>query len=693
LTNVNVTFPINPLTVHFDELSMEQKKRAVLMINVIDANEPTAIEKDVRSRSELSFPVDEFVEDDLNTGRLESLMEQIDARNATYKGRPSAYTSQFLTMFESTSAPVVPSRPKSSEKPPRPKQPETPPKAQPKPVATQPQQQTQPPVQTQPKPPVKSLKRQESPRKVTAIDHIYQDLDDAYESPGDVDLAMETSYHTVPENKGKKVDSIMPVEIYGNSSIESSTPQVQPETTLLITEPVYSEVPPSTKTPRKSNAKQVQPETTPLITEPVCSEEPLGAIPDTEPLVASVSEKSKYVAPVTSVVHSERNESYSVTSALTNPQFDDDASLREMLEGESDVKGQAIREEWIQTSVMNKDVFERAQQLLKEESQRYDREQNPMDKNEFDETFNIWDYMMDACQVLAPAKQDLSPSGTSPTRRAVLPQLEDGVCLPFVPCENDFQPDDKCIAEPVPEERPNMSSANYRGLVKERMTQFQQHCDEKTRNDSLNSKQFQQHRDEQTRQDSIIMKPAGSIISDRLEQGGEVQGIEVCNTIKLDEKAPSQPGTPPRLTPSQPSTPTRSTSQLLSHPSAASYQKPSPPGTPPKRIRSPKTPVTPKKTATPPKVTGTPKKMLSPQKKAASPSTKFEKVSKKSQDLNADTSTLTNDSNSASPTHSSGNNNSNGKSNSNSNSNRTTVPDTEKRGMMGLFRRRKSVGL
>jgi hypothetical protein len=694
LTNVNVSFPVNPLTVHFDELSMEQKKRAVLMINVIDASEPTAVEKDVRSKSDLSFPVDEFVEEDLATGRLESLMQQIDARNPVYKGHSSAYTAQFLTMFESTTTPVVPSRPKSSEKPPRPKQPETPPKAQPKPVVTS-QPQTQVPVQTQPKQPAQSMKRQESPRKVTAIDHIYQDLDEACESSGNVEPGIETSYHNVPENKGKKVDSIMPVEIYGNSSIDSNSLQVQPETTLLITEPVYSAVPPSAKTPRKSNAKQVQQETTPLITEPVSSEVPLGAIPETEPLVKSASEKSKYVAPVTSVVHSERNEMYSVTSALTNPQFDDDASLRDILEGEGDVKGQALRQEWIQTSVMNHDVFERAQQLLREESERFDREQNLLNTSEDrqQDSFDIWEYMMDACQVLAPAKQDLclfaSPktNGLSPTRNVrATPQLEDGVCSPFIPCENDFQPDEKNIEKPAPEERPNMSAANYRGLVKERMEQFKHHCDEKARSGSQSLKQLQEqqqkHCDEQTRQDSISLKPTGSI-NDR-QECGEIQGIEVCHSNKSPEKPPfSQPGTPARLPPSQASTPTRSTSQLLSHPSASSYQKPSPPGTPPKRIGSPRSPVTPKKTITP-------KKSVSSQKKTASPAMKSFKATKKSHDLNTDTSTSTDESNSPdgpshSPIQSSGNNGSNNK--------KTKVPDTEKRGMMGLFRRRKSVGL
>lgn len=678
LTNVNVTFPVNPLTVHFDELSMEQKKRAVLMINVINANEPAAVEKAVRSRSELSFPVDEFVEEELATGRLESLMRQIDARNPIYKGRSSAYTAQFLTMFESTSAPVVPGRPKQTEKPPRPTQAETPPKtprAQPKSVATPPRQ-TQPPVE-----PVKSLKRQEIPRKVTAIDHIYQDLDDEYESPGDVELGVEASYHTVPENKGKQVDSIMPVEIYGNSSIESNAPQVQLETTLLITEPVYSEVPPIAKTPRKSNTKQAQPETALLIIEPVTEPFPseISAIPDTEPLVNCTFEKSKYVAPVTSVVHSERNEMYSVTSALTNPQFDDDGSLREFLEGESDVKGKALRQEWIQTSVMNHDVFERAQQLLMEESQRFDREQN---ENRQQDTFDIWDYMMDACQVLAPAKQDLclfaSPkartNGLSPTRsgQAALPELEDRICSPFVPCEYDFQPDEKNIAKPVSEERPNMSAANYRGLVKERMQQYQKHCDEKLRQDSLNLIQFQQQKkqqqqqrpDEQTRQDSIVsLKPAGS--NDR-QECGEVQGIEVCHNNKSPERPPTEPGTPARLPPSQPSTPTRSTSQLLSHPCASSYQKPSPPGTPPKRIASPQ------KTAA----------KTAPQKAA---SVKSFKAIKKSQDSkDADTSTSTNESNSASRSHSPTQNSGNNK--------KTKVPDnekhTEKRGMMGLFRRR-----
>jgi hypothetical protein len=706
LSNVNVSFPVNPLTVHFDELSMEQKKRAVLMIHVINANEPTAVEKAVRTRSELSFPVDEFVEDDLAEGRLESLMEQIDARNPAYRGRSSAYTAQFLTMFESTTAPVSPPRLKHPEKPPRPKQIGTPPKApgaQPKPVATS-QSKTQPLVQTQPKSPVKSQKRQESPRKVTAIDHIYQDLDNEYENPGDVELAIETSYHTVPENKGKKVDSIMPVEIYGNST-ESKNTQVQPETTLLITEPVYSEVAPSAKSPRKSNTKQAQSEeTTMLIVEPVYSEvSPPGAIPGIEPLIESVSEKSKYVAPVTSVVHSERNEMYSVTSALTNPNFDDDNSLRELLEGEGDIgdiKGQALRQEWIQTSVMNHDVFERAQQLLKEESQRFDREQKGEDHQQktFDDTFDIWDYVMDACQVLAPAKQDLclfaSPKsnkkGLSPTRsiRAALPQLEDGVCSPFVPRENDFQPDEKNIAKPVPEERPNMSAANYRGLVKERMVQFQQHCDgvEKTKESSLSLKQFSLKLDEGIEVEKPPSQPSTPTRLSPSQPGTPTR------------LPPSQPDTPTRLPPSQPSTPTRSTSQLLSHPSV-SYQKPSPPGTPPKKITSPDKPFTPKKTATTPKVTVTPKKWLSPQKKAAplkaaSPASKSLKASKKSQESNADTSTESPDNSSIngisgpgpshSPTQSSGNN---------SNIKITKMPDAEKRGFKGLFRRRKSLGL
>jgi hypothetical protein len=587
LTNVNVSFPVNPLTVHFDELSMEQKKRAVLMVNVIDANEPTTAEKTFRTRSELSSPVDELVQEDLDTGRLESLMQQIDARNPTYKGRSSAYTAQFLTMFESTTAPVVPSRSKQPEKPPRPKPPETPPKApraQPKPVATsQPQtqlpetppkatraqpkpvatsqRQTQPPVQTQPKSPAKSVKRQESPRKVTAIDHLYQDLDDDQESPSDDERAIETSYHTVPENKGKKVHSIMPVEIYGNSNIESiTTPTpVQPETTILMTEPVYNMVP------------------------------PVGTIPETEPLVDNVSEKSKYVAPVTSVVHSERNEVYSVTSALTNPNFDDDASFREIFEGEGEIKAQALRQEWIQESVMNHDVFERAQKLLKEESQRFDREQNTEDRQQKNpnDPFDIWDYMMDACQVLAPVKRDLcmftSPesrkNSLSPARsiRTAAPQsvvenlLGDVVCSsPFVPCESNFQSDEKNIAKPVPvvpdvpQERSNMSAANYSGLVKSRMEQFKEHCDE------------------QTRQDSLSLKPARSFVSSNPRQEcGEVQGIEVCHNDKSQEKAPPQPTTPPRL---QIFKAIHSPARSTSHPITPSPQKPSPPGTPPKEI-------------------------------------------------------------------------------------------------------------
>lgn len=767
LTNVDVSFPVKPVTVHFDELSIEQKKRAILMINVINADEPAAAEKVMRTKSELSFPVDELVEEDMATGRLENLMQQIDARShASYTGQNSAYTAQFLTMFESTIAPVRKQQQQQHEKQARPKQ-QTPPlvprtQQQPQqqpPVAprTQQQQQQQPPVvprtqqqqqqppqppvetrrpqqqppqpvETQPKSPVKLQKRLESPRIVTAIDHIYQDLDHEQLA----ELAIETSYHTVPESTGKKVDSIMPVEIYGDSNINDPNTAVEPETTLLMTEPVYNEVP------------------------------------------AVRYEAPAYVAPVTSVVHAERNEAYSVTSALTNPNFDDEGSLLDLLEGGArDVRAQALREEWIQESVMNRDVFQRAQQLLREESQRFDQQKQrketvnrERETEALNETYDIWDYLMSACQVLDPAAhKDLcfftapasTANGLSPTRsvrpalpndlsptRSVRPALprptsegsnlladalcspmvnpiKDATCSPIVNGGNDVQLDEQKIVEPIPEERPNLSAATYHGLVKERMVQTQK-----------------QAVDEQTRQDSLASKQARTTGTTG-RQEFEGQGIEVCHG-----KRPSPPGTPSSVKKSPPSTPSSmkksppgtpssvpkslasSPTRSKSQPSSSSPQKPSPPGTPPRiaaasknsdspqSAAAPQNSVTPKMTAAiPKKTTATAKKTTATVKKtataqkAASPATmKFSspsKATRKSHYSNTEASTASpaNSSTQASstgsspfrsPTKSTGSSNSNNNSNSkNSNKKTTKAPDADKRRLKGLFRRRKGL--
>lgn len=450
LTNVHVSFPVKPVTVHVDELSMEQKKRAILMINVVDTMEPALLlgEDAVRTKSDLTYPVDELVEEDLANGKLESLMQQIDARHpSSYKAQSNAYTAQFLTMFEATQAPSRPvvENPTSRKK-----------KAQPATPSSKTKQSEKVPQVA--KAAVKP-QQQESPRTVAAVDHIYAELEHA--------------------------------EPTANDLAEANLPQEATAST---------------------------------------------------PQAGFVGEGS--LAPVNVIHAAERNDLYSVTSALTSPNFaDDDGELREFLEG--DVRAQALRQEWIQGSVMNRDIFQRVQDLLKEESERVRSErESPRRRNReaTKESFESWDWLMDLCQAVVPKSDD--PQAHSPLRRVAGAKsfgeasnlLAGGMCSspPFEDPTPDDAPFDEKKDKSVLEERPNLSAATYRGLVKERLAQVQSHSDVQSRQDSLN-------------------KPPRTLGSADRQDCGEAEaeeevseGIEVCHIPRPSKMQPSGPSSPER---------------------------------------------------------------------------------------------------------------------------------------------------
>ena len=594
LTNVHVSFPLKPLTVHMDELTMEQKKRAVLMVDVINTNGQTQVagkpSPPVRTKSDLTYPMDELIEEDLATGRLESLMQQIDARHPSYKGQSRAYTAQFLTMFESTSAssrPNVDTQVKSRQQPPKsapvavPKPAEKEP-LQPKPVVAAPAPAQSRPVDPSPQTAKAAVSPMlKSPRKVTAVDHIYAEL----ELESNAQFAVETSYHDVLESK---------------------------ECVLR-----GSSVPPQEVTTREPMYKGVVRTASPIL-DPI--------------IAAALVYMGEGSAPV-NIIHAERHDAHSVTSALTSPNFvDDDVDLRDILEG--DIHSEALRQEWIQGNVMNRDIFKRAEELLREESKLTNPDDLEADENSsrrlnsVHERFDSWDWLMDLCQAIAPNSEikarspatDQDPLDKSGEEGSNL--LADAFCSPTFQLggpSKDTEPEEKKDSEVVPEERPNLSASAYRGLVKDRMTDFQQH---------------QHHLEKQTRQDSTsklsrAFRPAAR--QDCMEDVVKEEGIEVHLEKKSPTRTPSAPASSPARsasqssakTPKHPSPPVPTTNRTALQGVTKQTKTPSTPSRKPTTKSSTSTGTPQRKYSTSKKVVGTPtnRSKTKTDTSAASPST------------------------------------------------------------------------
>jgi hypothetical protein len=81
------------------------------------------------------------------------------------------------------------------------------------------------------------------------------------------------------------------------------------------------------------------------------------------------SEIMRNPAPVM-MIHAESADNRSITSAITGPFFiDDDGELRDVYGDDEEIRAQALRHEWIQGSLLNRDITDRIKELLEAEEE------------------------------------------------------------------------------------------------------------------------------------------------------------------------------------------------------------------------------------------------------------------------------------------------------------------------------------
>jgi hypothetical protein len=84
LTNVQVSFPVKAVTVIGPNGGGRQETRAVLMVDIVEPPSSTTKARTYfRSKSDLSYPVDEFVQDDMEANKLEEVVQSYKYRTGT----------------------------------------------------------------------------------------------------------------------------------------------------------------------------------------------------------------------------------------------------------------------------------------------------------------------------------------------------------------------------------------------------------------------------------------------------------------------------------------------------------------------------------------------------------------------------------------------------------------------------------